>query len=96
MLAIRTRELPPHIRPDRPLVHLVACERTGRPVPHGVHADLGRAEAHLDRLLDQAAADAAEAERLDQAERRADRARIADRLEREARTEGVTGRAVAA
>lgn len=87
MLTVQPRELAPHIRPDRPLVYLVACTRTGRPVPYGVHVDLGRAEAHLARLLAQDAAGAAEAERVDQAERRADRARIAERLEREARAD---------
>lgn len=95
MPTILTRELAPHLRPERPTVHVVACERTGRALPYGIHVDRASAEAHL-KLLDRLAdAEAAEAERLDRLARRADRDRIAARKRRK-KTEEVTSRVVAA
>lgn len=62
---VRERTLPPHIRPDRPVVYDVTEAHTTRPTYYGVHTCPDRARVHALHLTQRARAAAQDTDVLD-------------------------------
>lgn len=73
---VRERTLPPHIRPDRPIVYDVTETHTTRPVAYGVHTCPDHARKHALHLTQRARIAAQDTEHTEETERAATRARI--------------------